>query len=68
MTGKEINGYCVAREAIEEELTVKATARILSLSERQVYRLKKKVRDSGHVDENPWKSRQATLYKEISYS
>lgn len=49
MTGKEINRYCVVRETIEGELTVKEAARILSLSERQVYRLKKKVRDRGHV-------------------
>ncbi len=49
MTGKEINRYCVLRETIEGELTIKEAARILSLSERQVYRLKKKVRDRGHV-------------------
>jgi transposase len=50
MTGKEINRCCVIREAIEGGLTVKEAAIVLLLSERQVYRLKKKVRDGGPVD------------------
>ena len=50
MTGKEINRCCVMREAIEGGLTVKEAAIVLLLSERQVYRLKKKVRDGGPVD------------------
>jgi len=49
MTGKEINRCCVIREAIEGGLTVREAAIVLLLSERQVYRLKKKVRDGGPV-------------------
>ena len=49
MTGKEINRCCVIREAIEGGLTVREAAIVLLLSERQVYRLKKKVRDGGSV-------------------
>ena len=49
MTGKEINRCCVIREAIEGGLTVREAAIVLLLSERQVYRLKKKVRDGGFV-------------------
>ena len=49
MTGKEISRCCVIREAIEGGLTVREAAIVLLLSERQVYRLKKKVRDGGFV-------------------
>jgi len=49
MTGKEINRCCVVRETIEGGLTVREAAIVLLLSERQVYRLKKKVRDGGPV-------------------
>jgi len=49
MTGKEINRYCVVREAMEGGLTVKEAAMELSLSERQVCRIKKAVRDRGHM-------------------
>ena len=49
MTGKEIHRCCVVRETIEGGLTVRGAAIVLLLSERQVYRLKKKVRDGGPV-------------------
>ena len=49
MTEKEVNRCCVVRETIRGGLTVKEAAIMLILSERQVTRLKKKVRDRGPV-------------------
>jgi transposase len=49
MTAKEVNRCCVIKETTEGGLTVREAAIVLSLSERQAYRLKRRVRDGGPV-------------------
>jgi len=66
MTEKELNRRYMVGETIEGRLTIKEAATILSLSERQVYRVKRIVKTKVPFSYNPWKSWQVTLYEETT--
>jgi len=49
MTANEVNRCCVIKETTEGGLTVREAAIVLFLSQRQAYRLKRKLRHGGPV-------------------
>jgi transposase len=47
MSQKDLNKYDIIQSSLRKEITVKKAGELLHLSERQIYRLKDKVRKKG---------------------